>query len=45
MIADLIRHIQKQSQEAEKNEDERHSLDCVGRVDSDQNEGDGTGRG
>ena len=31
MIADLIRHIQKQSQEAEKNEDERHSLDCVGR--------------
>jgi hypothetical protein len=44
VIADLIRHIQKQSQEAE-NEDERHSLDCVGRVDSDQNEGDGMGRG
>ena len=43
MITDLIGHIHKQSQEAEQNEDERHSLGGSGRVDSDQNEGDGTG--
>ena len=43
MIADLISHMQQQSQEADKNEDERHSLACIVRVDSDQNEGDGTG--